>query len=208
MERDSRFVIAEQAQRIINWGTPTPDTEVRIEELLIYVDQSFSKMIKASYFENRQDGIRDVNGAFLYSFIVDVAEDKMRGMLKAKIPSAYVNLPLGTGIYQVSQVNDMFNTIIPVNVSFLALSRGLKVGSMEGRQGYFVENTSMFFVNIKPSDNVNKVLIKLAGGIQGELDPEVEIPVDMQADLVGFTVQMYMQQRQAIKDDINDNNKN
>jgi len=51
-------------------------------------------------------------------------------------------------------------------------------------------------------------LIKLGGGIQSdELDPEVDIPLDMQQALVGFTVELYMQQRQMPKDDLNDNNK-
>ena len=51
-------------------------------------------------------------------------------------------------------------------------------------------------------------LIKLAGGIQSEeIDPEVDIPLDMQQALVGFTVELYMKQRQIPKDDINDNNK-
>ena len=66
----------------------------------------------------------------------------------------------------------------------------------------------MFFINLKPSDCIDNVLIKLGGGIQSEdVDPDVDIPLDMQQALVGFTVQLYLQQRQLTKDELNDNSK-
>ena len=208
MKRDTRDIIAEQAQRIIQGGTPTPDVEVRKEELLIYVDQAFGKMIRDTYYENRAEGIRQVNGAFLYGFEAKVKDDNHRGMQYCEIPSTYVNLPLGVGIYQVSQPKDMFNTIIPVDVQFLSLSRGLLVNGLQGRRGYFVENTKMYFVNIKPSDCLDTVLIKLAGGYQSDdVDPNIDMPIDMQQDLVNYTVQLYIQERQLPNDVLNDNMK-
>ncbi len=208
MKRDTRYVIAEQAQRIIQGGTPTPDTEVRKDELVIYVDQAFGRMVKESFYQNKQEGVSWLDGGFVYSFLADVKEDNMRQMKYAKIPSTYVNLPLGMGIHQVSPIGSEMDTFVPTNPNFFGLSRGLLVGNLGGRRGYFVENTKMFFINLKVSDCIDKVLIKLGGGIQSdELDPEVDIPLDMQQALVGFTVELYMQQRQMPKDELNDNSK-
>lgn len=208
MKRDTRYVIAEQAQRIIEGGTPTPDSEVRKEELVIYVDQAFGKMVKESFYQNKQEGVSWLDGGFVYSFFEEVKMDKMRGMPYARIPSTYVNLPLGMGIHDVTPSGSPTDSFVPTNPNFLTLSRGLLVNNLGGRRGYFVENTKMFFINLKPSDCIDNVLIKLGGGIQSEdVDPDVDIPLDMQQALVGFTVQLYLQQRQLTKDELNDNSK-
>ena len=206
--RNTRNVLAEQAQRIINGGTATPEAEVRKEELVLYVDQVFTRYIKQSFYENRQEGSRYMNGAFIYSFIEDVQYDTIRKRHYADIPSTYVNLPLGIGLYQVSPVEDEYNSMIPVNPNFMAMTQGLAVGNLEGKKGYFVENTTMIFVNIPSTYEMKSVLIKLVGGIQGEVDPEnIEIPVDIQAEMVEMVVRLYTQQGQTEIDDTNNNNK-
>lgn len=205
--RDTRYIIAEQAQRIILGGATTNDTEVRLDELIIYVDQAFGNFITKSYFENKAEGQSYVDGAFIYTFIVDVKKDELRNKFFAKIPSSYVNLPHGVGLYSVSPIDDEFSSFISLNPNFMALSKGLEVGNIEGRKGYFVENTKMFFYNIKSDDCLEKVIIKLVGGIQSDEDTEVEIPLNMQADLVSMTVQLYQIQQGSPKDELNDNTK-
>ena len=206
MKRDTRYIIAEQAQRIIQGGTPTPDSEVRKDELVIYVDQAFGQMVKQSFYQNKAEGVSWIDGTFVYSFVQEVKEDKMLGMSYIKIPSTYVSLPLGMGIHTVSDVKSQFDTFVPTNPNFLGLSRGLAVGKLGGRRGYYIDNTKMYFINLSPSDCVDNVLVKLAGGIQSdELDPEVDIPLDMQDQLLRLTVELYMQQRLAKKDELNDN---
>jgi len=208
MKRDTRYIIAEQAQRIIQGGTPTPDSEVRKDELVIYVDQAFGQMVKQSFYQNKAEGVSWIDGNFVYSFVEEVKEDKMLGLSYVRIPSTYVSLPLGMGIHSVSDVKSQFDTFVPTNPNFLGLSRGLLVGNLGGRRGYYVENTKMYFINLSPSDCVDNVLIKLAGGIQSdELDPDVDIPLDMQEQLVRTTVELYMKQRQMPKDELNDNSK-
>tara|TARA_R110001606_G_scaffold391697_1_gene560015 strand:+ start:2544 stop:3173 length:630 start_codon:yes stop_codon:yes gene_type:complete len=208
MKRDTRYIIAEQAQRIIQGGTPTPDSEVRKDELVIYVDQAFGQMVKQSFYQNKAEGVSWIDGTFVYSFVQEVKEDKMLGMSYIKIPSTYVSLPLGMGIHTVSDVKSQFDTFVPTNPNFLGLSRGLAVGKLGGRRGYYIDNTKMYFINLSPSDCIDNVLVKLAGGIQSdELDPEVDIPLDMQDQLLRLTVELYTQQRLARKDELNDNSK-
>jgi len=206
--RDTRYIIAEQAQRIIQGGTPTPDTEVRIEELVIYVDQSFGQLVFNSFFQNRQDGVNWIDGTFVYTFVQDVERDTLRGYRYAKIPATYVNLPIGMGIVQVSDVKDESSSYIPVNPNFISMTDGLLVNNLSGRRGYFVENTNMFFINNKAGECPEKVLIKLAGGIQtDDIDTNVDIPLNMQKDLVDATVEMYLTQRKMPHDNMNDNSK-
>jgi hypothetical protein len=179
---------------------------VRKDELVIYVDQAFGQMVKQSFYQNKAEGVSWIDGTFVYSFVQEVKEDKMLGMSYIKIPSTYVSLPLGMGIHTVSDVKSQFDTFVPTNPNFLGLSRGLAVGKLGGRRGYYIDNTKMYFINLSPSDCVDNVLVKLAGGIQSdELDPEVDIPLDMQDQLLRLTVELYMQQRRAKKDELNDN---
>ena len=141
MKRDTRYIIAEQAQRIIQGGTPTSDSEVRKDELVIYVDQAFGQMVKQSFYQNKAEGVSWIDGNFVYSFVEEVKEDKMLGLSYVRIPSTYVSLPLGMGIHSVSDVKSQFDTFVPTNPNFLGLSRGLLVGNLGGRRGYYVENT-------------------------------------------------------------------
>lgn len=205
--RDTRYLIAEQAQRIIVGGATTNDTEVRLEELVVYVDQAFGQFVKIAYFENKEDGQGYVDGSFIYTFYIDVKKDPKRKRFFAKIPSTYVNLPSGVGIYSVSPVEDEFNDYVALNPNFMALSRGLPIGDIENRKGYFVENTRMFLYNIKSDDCPSELIVKLVGGIQGDDELDVDLPLNMQTELVNLTVQLYTQQQANPKDELNDNTK-
>ena len=205
--RNTRLLVAEQAQRIINGGSPSADTEVRAEELAIYVDQAFGQLIQNAYYENMSEGSRYVPGTFIYSFVEPVQYDTIRKRYTVSLSSSYVQLPHGIGVYQVSAVEDETSTFKPLNSNFLAMASGLAVGDLEGNRGYMLEAGKLVLVNLKADDKFENILIKLAGGIQGDVDPTVDIPLDMQGELVRLTVELYMIQQQMPNDDINDNTK-
>jgi len=206
--KDTRYLIAEQAQRILNGGATTSDTEVRIEELVIFVDQAFASFIKTAYFENRNDGENYVNGTFIYSFIEDVKFDKLRKRYYANIPSAYVNLPNGIGLYSVHPIEDDTDSFIPINTMFLSLGSGLSVSSMEGRKSYFIENKKLYLANLSPDFCTKQIIMKLVGGMQSDNEFDFDISMDMQGQIASSVVELYMTQAQLQKDAITDNVKN
>jgi len=203
--RDTRYIVAEQAQRILNGGTPTADNEATIEELVLYVDQCFGKLIKQNYFENKIEGDAVINGSFIYSFVEDVKTDAVRDKYYVNLSSTYVNLPNNVGIFSVSPTKDEFNTYVPINVQNIPLAYGLDVAQLEGRKGYYIEATRLYLYNIKTTDCPEKLLVKLVGGIQDNLDPNVDMPLDMQAELVNLVVQTYREEVLNRKDITNDN---
>ena len=204
--RDTRYIVAEQAQRIIQGGNVNNDVQVSISELEIFVDQAFGKFIKMSYFENRAEGEHAINGTFVYSYKASVKCDTDRDKYYSPIPSSYVNLPNGMGIYSVSPLKDEFNTYIPLPNSFASLTRGTAVQSLENNKGYMIENTRLYLFGVNKEDVPAHLLIKLVGGIQNyKNEDNVDIPLDMQSDLVKMTVELYMTMRQVPKDVINDN---
>lgn len=202
--RDTRSIIAEQAQRIIKGGSVTDDVEVTTDELEVYVDQAFGQLIRNNYFENKMEGEMTVNGSFIYSFIEDVLCDEDRDKYYVKIPSTYVNLPNDMGIFHVSSAKDEALNYKPVPNNFSSMTRGLLVGTLEGNKGYYIENTRLWLVNVEDQDKPEKLLVKLVGGIQDD-DVDVDIPLDIQAQLVNMTVQLFITQQQAKKDIQSDN---
>lgn len=203
--RDTRYIIAEQAQRIIVGGTPTADNEVTTEELLIYVDQCFGKLMTRNYFEQKTEGDTVINGAFIYSFVEDVLHDVIRDKFYIYLPSTYVNLPSNVGVYSVSPVKDEFNTCVPVPTNFLALANNLEVLGLEGRMGYYIEANKLFLFNTEHCPAPENLLVKLVGGIQDTLSPDVDMPLDLQAELVTMVVELYRFEQAAEKDITNDN---
>lgn len=206
--KDTRYLIAEQAQRILNGGATTSDTEVRLEELVIFVDQAFASFIKTAYFENRNDGENYVNGTFIYSFVEDVKFDNIRKRYYANIPSAYVNLPNGIGLYSVHPVEDDTDSFIPINTMFLSLGSGLTVSTMQGRKSYFIENKKIYLANLSPDFCTKQIIMKLVGGMQSDEEFDFDISMDMQGQIAQGVVELYMAQLQTPKDEITDNVKN
>ena len=205
--RDTRTLIAEQAQRIIQGGDVNSDVQVTKEELETYVDQCFGKYIVASYYENRNaDGENNVNGTFIYSFVENVKYDKQRCKHYAPISSSYVNLPNGMGLYSVSPVQDEFNTFVPLRTDFLALTRGTLVANLEGNKGYYIENTRIYLHNLDTAAIPEKLLIKLVGGIQSDSQEDnIDLPLNMQEEIINLVVQMYYTMRQTPQDVLTDN---
>jgi hypothetical protein len=205
--RDTRTLIAEQAQRIIQGGDVNSDVQVSKEELESYVDQCMGKYIYNSFYENKQqENESSVNGTFIYSFVEPVKCDKDRNRYYAPLSSTYVNLPNGMGIYSVSPIQDEFNTFVPLRTDFLSLTRGTMVAQLEGNKGYTIENTRLYLHNLDTSAIPEKLLIKLVGGIQNDKqEDDIDISLNMQSDIITMVVQMYFTMRQAPKDVINDN---
>ena len=205
--RDTRTLIAEQAQRIIQGGDVNSDVQVTKEELEVFVDQAFGKFIYNNFYENKNtEGESSVNGTFIYSFVEPVKCDTERNRYYTPINSTYVNLPNGMGIYSVSPIQDEFNTFVPLRTDFLTLTRGTMVAQLEGNKGYTIENTRIYLHNLDKAALPEKLLIKLVGGIQNaKQEDSVDISLNFQDDIVKLVVQMYMVMRQTPQDNINDN---
>lgn len=206
--RDTRYLIAEQAQRILNGGATTTDTEVRLEELVIFVDQAYAAYIKNAYWENRNDGENYVNGNFVFYFSEDVKFDSKKNRYYISIPSSFVSLPNGMGIYSVTPNGDDDDFFVPINLQVQAMSSGLNISFVNKRKSYYVQGNNLYICNIAPDFSLTKLNVGLVGGIQGDQDIDYNLSMDIQQQLVSMVVEMYSLQAQAPKDEVSDNVKN
>ncbi len=203
----SKYKLAEQALRIILGGHPTPDSGVKVQELMIFVSQAFSNIVSSTFFQGKSEGEPYINGSFIYSF-KDVKVDKDTELDKffVLMPATTVTLPYDIGVFQVSNMKDQAGAFTPVSSGFEAMTKGLAVQELENEVGYYPEGNRIYFVNMKDTEKSDKVLIKLVAPL-GSLGDEDEITVndDIQLQIVTMTVELYGKAEAQPHDDQNDN---
>jgi hypothetical protein len=209
MIKTTKYRLAEQALRIISGGTPTDDAQVTIQELEIAVAQAFAGIVRNRYFQAKNIGEQQINGDLIYSFRdVEVEKDTGLDLFFATLPSTTISLPFDMGIHQVSRMKDQRAAFVPLRNGHLALFNGLQSEGLEGRIGYYVENDRIYFVNMTVTNEVSTLLMKLVVPLSVlGIDDEVNIPDDIQAEIVSFVVQGYTQQQKTPHDETSDLNK-
>lgn len=207
MSLTSKYKLAEQAQRIILGGHPTPDSGVKIQELIIYISQAFSNIVRQTFFQGKAEGEEYINGSFIYTFKnVKVKEDKDLDKFFTDLPATTVTLPHDIGVFQVSHMKDQAHAFRPVAPGFEAQTEGLAVGELEGRIGYYPEDNRIYFVNMKDTEQSEEVLVKLVAPL-GSIEDEDEITVndDIQLQIVTMAIELYTREETTPHDDQNDN---
>lgn len=204
------YKIAEQAQRRIAGGQPSRDTAVKIQELIISVQQAFAQVVKLNLFENRKAGEYDINGSFIYSFDnVPVSYDSNKELYYSDLPSTYIALPNEMGIVQISSMKSQFKSFVRVNPNFLAQSYGLKIAGLLGNKGYWAENNKVYYVNMDKLNANDNVLVKLVVALDS-IDPyedEIGLSPEIQDTILDMIVQRYMPVQNSIPEDTINNNK-
>ena len=199
--------LAEQAQRILAGGDPSDDFRPGIPELALAVPQIMAKLVWKSYHEHKQDDQISVNGQFIVGFDdVEVLLDEKKKLYYATLPSSPIKLPHDMGVHTVSLMEDQTNPFVPVPNGFMALARNLVAGQLEGRDAYFIEGPRAYFVGMKASDEITKVLIKMVvTGSDLDNDDEFEIAPEMELDLIQALIELYSTQVNTPEDSVNDN---
>jgi hypothetical protein len=193
MSLTSKSKLAEQAYRIIAGGTDNSDRDVRPEEISLYIEQCFAMIVKRVFFEGKAEGEAGVNGEFVYSFDnQDILKDSTKGMYYTKIPSSTVGLPNDIGYHFVGMQKNQEDAFVRVPNNFSSLYKNLGASTLEGRQGYFIEANRLYYPGMDGTNLKEKVLLKLIVPL-GSVDDEAEvnIPLDIQHEIVQMSVEMY-----------------
>lgn len=205
----SKVKMAQQVQLMLSGGTPSRDTEVGIQELIIAVSQVFAQAVKFNLFANKKEGESDGDGSFIYTFeCQEVLKDTKKDLFYTVLPSPTISLPSDMGINMVSYQQDQSNAFTRVPSNFLRSTKDSDLSTLEGNIGYWRENNRIYYANMVASDGVTEVLIKLLVGLDGIGDDDlIDIPLDIQGDIVQRVYQMYVPQQETPKDDLNNSNK-
>ena len=207
--------LAEQTLRIIQGGSVRDDAEIDIREIMMNIEQERDKLIKVDLFQSISMGEYNVNGSFISTYIADIKNDEEKDLKYSDVPVTPISLPNDIGMFQISYVQDQFNTFVRIPNGAMGLYNGLNSGKLLGRVGYFVESslnysndiasgTRVYYNNIPDCDKDVLLKVVATSGDIGEDEP-FPIAPEMESTIIRSVVELYSVMRQALSDESNDN---
>lgn len=189
-------------------GYVNKDNPITLQELMISCKQELGVAVKNSWFQGRNDGVNEVNGAFIYSFKnVAISKDEDTGLFYSELPSSYIDLPHEMGFNLISFMKSQDKPFVRLASGQIGLFSGLKSAGMANHKQYWVENDKVFYNDIETIEAESKVLIKLAVALDAfDDDYNLNIPPDIASVVIAAVVQRYGVEKQIPKDDTNNSN--
>jgi len=191
--------IAEQCQAILGKGTA--------QELVQAVRNSYGVAVKNNWFENKQNGIDEINGGFQYTYSDLKPElDRNTNKYYITIPSSYLELPHQMGINHVSFMDGQDSPFLIIATSQSALFSGLKSEGMGGLQKARPEGNRMYFDDMAKTDiivnnNNRGILLKITVGLDTvDVDEQLNISPSVTAEIVDAVVNLYQIKERGAKD--------
>lgn len=198
----SKNKLSEQILRILSGGNISRDAQVSLQELSIAVSQEFAIAVKINYFQNRQQGVTELNGSYIYTFTQPVLKDVPKNLFYTELPSAFIDLPHEMGVNQISYVSGQTNPFARVSNGFLGLMSGLDLDGLQNRVGFWIENDRIYYINIE--ENTTNVIMKLAVALDAfDDDTLINIPPDIASLIIDSVLKKYGIEQAAPHDDIN-----
>jgi hypothetical protein len=181
---------------------------ITIQELMIAVNQSFASAVKANWFNNKNEGISEIDGAFVYTFKnIPIQKDTDLDLFYSDLPSSYVSIPHELGIQMIAFMHSQSQPIIRVPNGFQALSRGLAVGNLECRNGFYVDGARVYYMHVDSQEAEKPVLMRIAVTLDSlEDDTDINIPPDVVDYIIQGVLQKYMPEKAIQQNDANNEN--
>lgn len=200
----TKFFLADQCKRILYSGNSAPNRAITTQELIVAVSQQFGYVCKTSYWQNKADGVVEINGGFIYSFKnIPILFDSDLGEYYSELPSSYIDLPSEIGLQYVN-VMDPGNSLqsqkepmVRVFNNFVGMSSGLALETLQMRKAFYVEGNNIVYVGMTADKAKLKALIKLAVSLEGiDEDTPINIAPELQAQIIDAVVKMYLVEKQ------------
>lgn len=171
-----------------------PNVERQV--LIAAVQDCLGSVVKLQWYENRQDGVAEVDGVFIYAFgkttPLTPVLDTAAGFYYITMPASYVRIPCELGINQVSFLRDQANDFVRLNSGSVSMWSNLKAFALGGKQTYFIEGAKMYFPKMAVG-TVDDILLKLAVAYaQLDVREEFTVPPDVINQVVIMVNQRFM----------------
>lgn len=216
--------IAEQVQRnyarFLDQGNiEGTGSSVDERELYLYIEQAINQLLKVENIQRFQDGNIDIVEQSIATYeAIDVVATNNRA--SAVLPATPISLPMGMGVWQITNTDNPFRPYIPLSAADLNVANisfnntyttqegGLNASYLEGQVGYVVNGKKVYFTRNIVADGVTTVDIQLiihdiANYNENELLP---LNSDLEASVIKMVMQNIMmgvgsQQELNSKDD-------
>lgn len=197
----TRWSIAEQVQNILNGGKGKEASWVDIREIYPYIAQVLNGLLKLDYFKTTLDGGETTPDGLSLATYQNVAVTSYQNTARLILPSNYVRLRMGLGVYYIGPQNiktpgNILNqqfVPIPMGMGALIGTQPAILGNLGGRIGYEVHGLEViFFQDItQPPLSIATCLVKLVVMDMSQYGDYDLLPIP--ADMEGMCVQQALQ---------------
>lgn len=200
-------VLAEQCIRILSGGHQTADSQLTMPQMVIAVGQARDNRIRSYFWENKRLGESDIDASFIKDYDnVSVALDATKNMYYSDLPAQIIGIANDIGVYQILWQLDQTSNFTRVPNGFQALTKGLEVSTMQGRNTFFREGTRVYYPVLKKKQGVKTVLMKLIPSASSLTEDDYSyMPSETEQEVIEMVVKLYSTEQQIASDTGNDN---
>lgn len=201
----TRGELSERILRVVYNGTPPNDASIDIREVGLHINSAIATLARVNFIENyKLDGSAFVDGGFIMTFKNEpVTKDDDLGLKYLTLPASPVGLPKDRGIVEISMMKNKSTTpVIMVNSNRRSVYQGLDpiknriIGWQEGDKVYFDGATADF----------SKALVKLVAYASNDMNAELNMPKNLEEQVIDIVVKKLMTQRSIPQDKVIDGN--
>ena len=200
-------VLAEECIRILSGGHQTADSQFTFPQMIIAVGQARDSRIRTYFWENKKLGEADIDASFVKSYDdIPVSLDTAKNMYYSELPAQVVGIANDLGVYQILWQLDQTSNFVRVPNGFVALTKGLEVANMQGKNTWFREGTRVYYPVMKKKQGIKSVLMKLIPSASSLTEDDYSyMPSELEQDVIEMVVKLYATQQQIAHDTGNDN---
>lgn len=193
---NSLYSLAEQSRIILGKGD--------MQSIIASVIDGYASIAKRSWYENRAEGVSEIDGVFLVPFknitpILDLSTD----MYYIVNPSSYLLLPNGLGINYVGFSKGQTKPFVQIPSAGVGLWSNLKAYALGGSQTYFVEGIRTYFPKMTNTTN-GQIMMRYAIAFdQMDVEQDLQIPPNIANEIIDIVVAKFSPKPPVVPEKLN-----
>ncbi len=193
----SLYSLAEQANGILG-------DKVDLQELIAGTINACASIAKKSWYENKADGVCEVNGVFQVPFkditpMLDLSTD----MYYIINPSSYVDLPNELGVNYVGFSKGQTKPFVRISAGAVGIWSNLKAYALGGSQTYFIEGARTYFPKMTSTSNGNIMVRYAIAFDQMDVEADLQIPPNIANEIVDIVVAKFTAKPPIVPEKLN-----
>jgi hypothetical protein len=173
------------------------------QELISDVKKTYAFVVKQIWYENKGQGVGEVDGAFIIPFLnQQPIINTTTNTYYIDLLSSYVTLPQEGGVVSVSYMGSPNTNFVLTNAGSVGRLSNITAGVMGGRQLYYIEGMKMYFPRMNRATSL-PLITRFAVALDNvDVDESLNIPPDVQEQIVNLCIQKYLPQAEMINQNI------
>lgn len=197
------YRIGEQVQKL--YGQKVVGSKISRQEAILAASQAINKVLRDLIYANKSQGVETIPYECFREYVLPTFDDPIRGKKYAKLPIRTLESLLNNmGVYHVAPAKDIDDLMIPLDVGFNSMFRGLDSFQLEGKLGYIPEKDRLYIQGADFEDGYEIFVRLIPDATSLEPDDDMPAPADMEVNIIQIALQILAPQMQSVDDNQND----